>query len=155
VRVRLPWILLALSLALNIFFIGGAVWIKVTHHPPGMTLPQRVERISRELSLEPAQRTALEQFLRTVRQRGTRLRDANLPLIEEAWREMANPNPDTAVVDKAFAEVAENRRSFQQASLEALRGFLATLTPEQRTRFIELVRTRPKPGEQRLWPGVG
>lgn len=153
-KARLPWILLALSLALNIFFIGGAFWVRNTFPGPGIAgREQRIEAIAHEAGLQPAQKEALEAFVKSVRQRGRQLREANQPLIDAAWREMAKPEPDAAAIDAAFERTSANRRAFQRESLQALRSFLVTLTPEQRVRFLEAARHQNKPGN-RFLPGL-
>jgi uncharacterized membrane protein len=137
---RLPWILLALSVALNIFFIGGAVWMHVTHGPLGPA--ERVEAVAKGLSLDATQRAAFDRFIRTVRMRARQLRDANEPLVEEAWQDFAKAQPDEAAVDKLFEQAADNRRSFQIDTGRALRSFLATLREDQRANFIAMIRSR-------------
>ncbi len=137
---RLPWILLALSLALNLAFVGGVFWVHVMHAPMGPG--ERVESVAKGLSLDATQRAAFDRFVRTVRMRARQLREANQPLIDEAWQDFAKAQPDEAAVDKLFEQVADNRRSFQIEAGRALRAFLATLREDQRASFIAMVRSR-------------
>jgi uncharacterized membrane protein len=138
---RLPWILLALSLALNLFFIGGVFWVRSQHHGP-MGPAERIERVTKELALNPDQRAAFERFVRTIRMKARDLRETNQPLVDEAWQDFAKGQPDEAAVDKLFEAAANNRRNFQLETGRALRAFLATLNEDQRVAFIGLVRNR-------------
>jgi uncharacterized membrane protein len=140
---RLPWILLALSLALNVFFVGGVVWVRSHGHGP-MGPAERIERIAKQLTLDADQRAAFERFVRTMRMKALELRETNQPLIDEAWQDFAKAQPDEAVVDKLFEAAANNRRNFQLETGRALRAFLVTLNENQRAAFIALVKNRDK-----------
>ncbi|MDB5405788.1 MAG: hypothetical protein JWL84_700 [Rhodospirillales bacterium] len=141
-RSRLPLILLALSLALNFFFIGGAFWLKSQALRAQMTPPERARLVARQLSLDDNQRAAFDEFIKTARQRTRELREANKPLIEQAWGELAKANPDEALLDRLAGASADNRRRYQVDLAHALRGFLATLSDEQRRTFVDLLRQR-------------
>jgi uncharacterized membrane protein len=138
---RLPWILLALSLALNLFFIGGAVWMRSQGHGP-MGPADRVARVVKELGLDADQRAAFERFVRTIRTKARDLRETNQPLVDEAWQDFAKAQPDEAAVDKLFESAANNRRNFQIEAGRALRAFLGTLNEEQRAAFVAMVKNR-------------
>jgi uncharacterized membrane protein len=137
---RLPWILLALSLALNLFFVGGVFWVRSQHGPMGPA--ERVERLAKQLTLDANQRTAFERFVQTIRLKARDLRETNQPLVDEAWQDFAKAQPDEAAVDKLFEAAANNRRNFQVEAGRALRAFLITLNEEQRATFITLVKSR-------------
>ena len=138
---RLPWILLALSLALNLFFVGGVFWVR-GHGHGAMGPAERFERIAKQLTLDAKQRAAFDAFVKTVRTKARELRETNQPLVEEAWQDFAKAQPDEAAVDKLFETAATNRRNFQLEAGRALRAFLGTLSEEQRAAFIARVRSR-------------
>jgi uncharacterized membrane protein len=138
---RLPWILLAFSLALNLFFVGGVFWVRSQGHGP-MGPAERIEQIAKRLTLDADQRTAFERFVRTIRTKEHELRETNQPLVDEAWQDFAKAQPDEAVVDKLFEAAANNRRNFQLETGRALRAFLATLKEDQRAAFIAMVKSR-------------
>jgi uncharacterized membrane protein len=141
-RSRLPLILLILSLALNAFFIGGAFWLKSQAARMQMSPAERAQQVARRLSLDDDQRAAFERFIHTARQYTREMREANMPLVEQAWKEFAKSNPDEALIDRLFSQAADNRRHFQIELGQALRGFLATLSEEQRRNFIDLLHNR-------------
>jgi uncharacterized membrane protein len=133
---RLVKVALALSLALNVFFIGGLLYSKFVRPTPPLVL------LGRELDLAPDQRTAFQGFLKVVWSKGAALRDENLKLGQQIWDELAQPKPDPQKLAALFADVANNRRDYQTAVGTALLPFLETLTPEQRQRFIEISKRR-------------
>lgn len=141
-RSRLPLILLALSLALNVFFVGGVFWLKIQASRAQMTPPERVALVARDLSLDDKQRAAFDQFVRTARQHTRELHEANTPVIEQAWGELEKATPDDALLDRLTAQSADNRQRYQVELGHALRGFLATLSDDQRHTFITLLRQR-------------
>jgi Spy/CpxP family protein refolding chaperone len=149
-RPRLPWILLAVSVALNVLLIGfgvGFLW----HRPPeggplAMDRQQRVEAVTRELGLQPQQREAFRQFVQHTQQAQRALREKNQPILEATRRELIKPTPDEAALDRLFGEVTANRRAFQDETSHAMRQFLTTLTPEQRDGFLRLWRDRVERG---------
>jgi uncharacterized membrane protein len=133
---RLVKVALALSLALNVCFIGGLLYSKlVAPRAPLMEL-------ARQLNLEPDQRKAFQGFVQVVRSKGMALKDNNLSIGRQIWDELSQPKPDPQKLTALFAEIANNRRDYQTAVASALLPFLETLSIEQRHRFIEISKRR-------------
>jgi uncharacterized membrane protein len=133
---RLVTVALALSLALNVFFIGGLLYSKLVPPTPPLIA------LGRELNLTPDQRKEFQSFVQVVRKRGAALRDTNGKVSLQIWDELSQPKPDEQKLTALFAEVADNRRDYQTAVASGLLPFLETLTPEQRQRFVEISRRR-------------
>jgi len=74
--------------------------------------------------------------------RGERLRQASEPLMGDAWGEIAKPEPDQAKVLQLLDEASALRRDFQHDAVGATVSLLATLTPEQRAKFLADERER-------------
>jgi Spy/CpxP family protein refolding chaperone len=143
VRQHLFWVVLTLSLALNLCFVAGALWIRF-HGPPVPIYPEeRLQQIEPELALNPPQKQAFDVYAHTVRARMQSMRDAIEPLIANAWSELAKPDADETRVMQLFDEAAQQRRSLRRELATATLSFLATLSPEQRAKFVELARQRP------------
>jgi Spy/CpxP family protein refolding chaperone len=142
VRQHLVSILLALSLALNLFFIAGALWIRI-HGPPPMSPAERLEHIGTQLALDPQQKQAFEQYAQAVRTRMQVMHKAVDPLIGNAWSEVAKPDADETKVVALFDEAAQTRREYMREMAPTTLAFLAKLSPEQRAKFVELIRERP------------
>ncbi len=148
-RKKLVWVALALSLTLNICFLGGLGWSVWQRHAEAPMV--RFLAIARDLKLDPAQRASMQQFTRTIRERGRVLRQSNEPLLQQIWLEMAKPQPDQALVARLSEQVTDNRRAFQKDASTALATFLATLNPEQRAEFAAVAMRRNDQVTKRLW----
>ncbi len=142
-RQPLLWVLLALSLALNLCFVAGALWIRFQAPALPMGPEERLQRIGAELGLDPQQKQAFEQYSQAVRTRLRLMHDAVDPLIADAWSEVARPQADEAKIMQLFEEAGQKRRGFMREVATTTLAFLATLSPEQRVKFVELVRQRP------------
>lgn len=133
---RLAKVALALSLALNVFFIGGLLYSKFVRATPPLIA------MGRELNLEPDQRKAFQGFVQAVRAKGASLRETNLAVGRQIWEELSQPKPDQQKLAALFTDIANNRRDYQMAVGTALLPFLETLSIEQRQRFIEIGKRR-------------
>lgn len=138
-RRHLVAVLLALSLALNLCFLGGALWVRL-HTPPPPGPVERIKQAAAQLSLDPQQQVAFNRYFGTLRARIMLMHQEVQPLIAGAWSELANPNADAAAVMQRFDEAAAKRRSFQQQLTTETLAFLTTLSPEQRAKFVDLAR---------------
>jgi Spy/CpxP family protein refolding chaperone len=142
-RRQLFWVILALSLALNLCFIAGALWIRVQGPPLPMSPEQRLQQIEPQLALNPQQKAAFDEYARTVRSGMQSMREAAEPLVANAWSELAKPDADEAKVMLLFDQAGDQRRGFRRELGTATFAFLAKLSPEQRAKFVELARQRP------------
>jgi Spy/CpxP family protein refolding chaperone len=142
-RRHLFWVILVLSLALNLCFIAGALWIRVQGPPLPMTPEQRLQQIEPQLALNPQQKAAFDEYARTVRSRVQSMHEAIEPQVANAWSELAKPDADEAKVMQLFDQAGDQRRAFRRELGTATFTFLAKLTPEQRAKFVELARQRP------------
>jgi Spy/CpxP family protein refolding chaperone len=140
-RGRLLWLALALSLTLNVCFLGGLLWSRMTTEQM-LTPAQRVQQVMQELNLSDDQRDAFRQFVIEARRRTRQLRESNEPLVGRVWEELGKGQPDQAVIDKLVDQATENRHAYQKDMTTVLGRFLANLSPEQRAKFIELAKRR-------------
>lgn len=133
---RWLWIALGVSLALNVLaggYIAGSLWTR--EH-------RGTERIAETLDLDAAQQAAFERHLRSMREGYRRYRDETRPLLQQALRELAKPQPDEAAVEQILDEGLSRRRTLQHEYTRSIRAFLETLAPDQRERFVELMGQR-------------
>ena len=142
-RRHLFWVVLVLSLALNLCFIAGALWIRLQGPPLPMSPEERLQQIEPQLALDSQQKAAFDQYARTVRSRIQSMHEAIEPLVGKAWSELAKPDADDAKVMQLFDQAWEQRRAFRRELGTATFAFLTKLTPEQRAKFVELARQRP------------
>ena len=143
-RHPLLWGALALSLALNLCFVAGAVWIRVQAPALPASPAERLQRIGTELQLDPKQRQAFVRYTEDLRAHMQQMHEKVEPLMSAAWAELAKPDPDQATAARLFDEAGQTRRGLQRELLAPTLTFLATLSPEQRARFVELFHQRPR-----------
>lgn len=136
---RLVLMLLALSVALNLFVVGGALWIRLHPHAVLSFEEKRFQRMARELDLAPEQRAGFDRYVAAMRARTQRMHQELAPLYGAAWQEMAKPQPDEAQVMRLFDEATAKRREFQREATSQTLAFLAVLSPAQRSRFLAIV----------------
>lgn len=94
---RLLAALLAVSAALNLCVIAGAVWTRL-NPPPVQTVSEHFHRLAKSLDLSPQQQAAFDQYVASMLTRSDRLRQAVEPLMDDALAEMAKPGADQARV---------------------------------------------------------
>jgi uncharacterized membrane protein len=137
--------LVAISVALNLFFIAGALWTWL-QAPSGRAAPdQRYEQMAAELKLDAQQRPAFDRYVAAMRSRVDEMRQQVDPLIGSAWEEVAKPQADPARVNELFDQATEKRRAFQRDLTTQTLAFLAVLSPEQRSKFVAMARERRAP----------
>jgi uncharacterized membrane protein len=144
-RRQLLWVVLALSLALNLCFAAGALWVRL--HPPvfRLTPEQRLQQMATELALDPQQQLAFAQYSQTMHRRLTEMREAVRPMVRAAWTEVKRPQADEAKVMQLLDQAAETRRGFLRQMTATTLAFMTTLSPQQRGKFVELAHQRPPP----------
>jgi uncharacterized membrane protein len=143
-RQHLLWVALTLSLVLNLCFVAGALWIRIQEPTLPANPEERLQRIGAQLALDPQQRQDFERYRQTVHAHMQQMREAVEPLLSAARAELAKPDADAATVERLFDEAAQTRHGFQRELLTPTLSFLATLSPEQRAKFVELFHQRPK-----------
>jgi uncharacterized membrane protein len=143
-RHPLLWVALTLSLVLNLCFVAGALWIRIQGPAMPAGPAERLQRIGTELVLDPQQRQAFELYSENVRSHMQQMRETVEPLMSAAWSELAKPDADPATAARLFDEAAQARHSLQRELLTPTLTLLATLSPEQRAKFVELFHQRPR-----------
>jgi Spy/CpxP family protein refolding chaperone len=138
-------ILLIISAALNLFFIAGALWLRM-HEPP--RTPIRPQEFADDLHLNAQQRAAFEQYFHLMRARAQLMRAELEPIITQAWAEFAKAQPDQNQIEQDFEQAATKRRAFAHDATQTTLAFLATLSPEQRQKFVTLLHEHKAPWMQ-------
>src|SRR6516162_10441287 len=152
-RHPLIWVALTLSLALNLCFVAGALWIHIQGPAPPVSPAERLQRIGSELVLDPTYMFALQRYTENLRTHMQLMREKVEPMMSAAWAELAKPDADQATAARLFDEAGQARRSLQREVLTPTLTFLATLSPEQRGKFVKLFHQRPKAGGHPLQSG--
>jgi len=135
-RQRLLIAILAISVALNLCVVAGAVWSRFHPPPPPQTFSERFHRLADTLDLTPQQHVDFDRYVADMATRGDRMRQAVEPMMDAAWTEIAKPDADPARVLQMLDDAGNQRRAFQHEAVTATLSELATLTPDQRAKFI-------------------
>lgn len=134
-RHRLIAALLAVSVALNLCFVAGALWSRFNAPPPS-TASERFRKLEAALNLTDQQRPIYHAYVAATLARTGRQRREIDPVLAAAWAEIAKAQPDNASVMQRFDDASALWRGFQHEAVNATLSLLATLTPEQRERFV-------------------
>jgi Spy/CpxP family protein refolding chaperone len=127
---------LAISVALNLCVVAGAVWSRYNAPAPPQTASERFHRLADSLELTPQQRVAFDAYTAAMVARGDRMRQDVEPAMEAAWAELAKSDADQARVSQLLDDAGNRRRAFQHEAVAATMSLLATLSPEQRAKFV-------------------
>lgn len=141
---RRRWLIVvvAVSIALNLFFIGMvAGHFRHGHRLASLNQRERFERIAADLKMNDAQRTAFQRFQTILRANGAAMRAANVA----AWARIADPETSPDQITELLNTTVKNRTQFQQDVANAMGKFLTSLTPAQRANFIDEARNTPHP----------
>lgn len=144
-RERVLAALIVVSVVLNLFFVAGAAWTRLNRAPPVGGFEQRFQQMAGQLNLDPQQKIAFDRYAATVQSARENLRRQMAPVFEAVQQEIAQPRPDVAHIRQLLDQAAETRRRFQQEAVMQTLRFVATLSAEQRTKFIAIEREHRPP----------
>lgn len=147
-RQRILVALLAISAVLNLFFLAGAAWTRLTPAPSPPGFDQRFRQMAAQLDLDPQQKAAFGRYEAAVQSARENLRRQVGPVFEALQQEISAPQPDMRRVDRLLDQAAATRRGFQEEAVGQTIRFVATLSPEQRERFIAIEREHRAPHPQ-------
>lgn len=139
-RKTLVWGVLAVSLAMNIFFAGGVVYSKVTTERLKASPSARAEYLAERFELTAEQRDRLLAFQSAMVERRQTLRQGFREARDGLLDELAQPILDRERIAQLRREQSETRNAlFEDFTIE-LHQFLATLSPEQREDFVAMLK---------------
>lgn len=138
-RAKLPWILFASSLLLNLFFAGGVVYSKVTAERLRDTPGERVQFVVEELGLTEAERERLLELRHAVSEQRARMREQGAPLRRAMIEEMRKPTLDRARVNELLRERSKLFVSHLTGVMTEMHGFLNGLEPEKKQEFLAMM----------------
>ena len=140
-RLRLPWILFAVSLTLNLAIAGAFGW-HLWHGSEALLDRAPVMQAANSLRLEGVQRQKLDQFRQTARH-AIELRRQNVrPMRRELLDQLSKPSPDFDAVDRMIDQIGDEQGKVQKTMVRAFAEFHASLTPDQRQEFRKRLRER-------------
>ena len=140
----LPWVLLALSLALNAFFLGGHVYGRVHHRDFAHYEADRARYLGEQLGLSDTQIAAFRQMREKTRDLRRNVFGSNREHRTAMWAELAKEQPDQAEIDRRLEAMTNAWLTYQREKIALTREFIASLSAEQRTKYFELAEQRSK-----------
>lgn len=141
-RRNLPWILLAVSLALNLGLAAGALHFEAEAERLAASSEARFETIAARLELTEAQRTGLLAVRAKVQDRREAMGSFRDQRRAALMAELAKPELDRAHLSEVMNGGRDQRRAFFEGLMVDLHGFLATLTPAQKESFLAMAGER-------------
>lgn len=138
-RTKLPWILLAISMVLNVCAVGGFFYAKGRGEARMMDRSPIMAAV-RDLNLTEPQKQALEKMRTDIRKSSNDIRDEMRPLRRELLTELGKPQPDFAAVDRKIDDLGDVQGKRFKAMVRAVHEFQQTLTPEQQEAFRKSIR---------------
>ena len=141
-RHKLPWILFAGSLLLNGVFLGGVLFGWAGLKSDLLDGRRPMAEMAEQLSLTPRQIDGLKALRDDIGARGGAFRQARQSLRAAVLAEMRQPEFDREAVLAVMGENAAERHAFFADVAGDLHGYLQSLEPDQRERFLELAEER-------------
>jgi uncharacterized membrane protein len=139
---RLPWILFAISLALNLFFGAGVIYSKLEAERRYMPPEARIAELAEQLKLSEAQQADLLALSERSRERRQGQRGLWKERRQNLLAELAKPELDRARLAELMRRGRDRRSSSYEELMVDLHGYLATLSDEQRAAFLEMAQDR-------------
>ena len=139
---RLPWALFAVSLALNLFFLGGVGYSWMTTGRLVESPDARLDTVAEQLALSEAEKQGLIDLRGRLREVWSATRSQNGRWRATALEVLADDEFDRAEAMRLTRERYELRGTAVVDSMQELHGYLATLSPDQRRQFVDMAQDR-------------
>jgi len=133
---RVLWVVLAGSLAFNLFFLVGL--LSTAGGPPRPAREEVFDAFADRLGLDADQRAALEKLREDMAAGAEERREAWRKQFDAFLGEIVKDRPEAGVIEAyiAAAPGPEQRRR----SVERILGFMRVLRPEQRRKAVDIIR---------------
>jgi len=139
-RMKWPWILLAASLLLNLFFAGGVIYSKMTAERLRDEPAARFGFVVDELGLSEAERGRLMALRETARSRREEMRREGRHLRQEMFAEMAQTDLDQARIEELLEQRSALFVAFMSGVMAETHDFLGALEPEKKREFLAMMK---------------
>ena len=141
-RVKLLWILLAVSLTANVFLVAGALYTLYGEDDWRAEPSAHIDSVAERLGLSPEQRDGLLALREKARQGRKGSREGRESRRAAFIAELGKPAFDRAGVLALMEARSAKRRARIVDVAQDLHAYLATLSPEQRQEFLAMARER-------------
>jgi Spy/CpxP family protein refolding chaperone len=138
---RVTPILLALSVALNVSFVAGFIFA-ARQLRALETREGRAEWAARRLRLDDAQRESFLRLQGAWRSEVDQVRRRHQAEMDAFWQAAVQDGADAAALRAQLLPLLDAQRQTAADGIEHMLRVLATLTPEQRQKLVEMLRKR-------------
>jgi uncharacterized membrane protein len=142
-RTKLPWILLALSVALNVFAVGGFAYTRYTMNMWHREPAERAAMVADKLGLTAEQRTALTGIIGDLRNEMVRARKERGEWRQGLVSRLSDPNFNIATLETEVRHAADERVRFQLQSAQRMRDLILSMNDDQRQKLQRLMASGP------------
>ena len=139
---RLLWILLVVSLALNLSFVGAWGYSAVVASDRAAAGDEAVEELVQSLGLNAEQRDGLIALRQSARERWRSQGGGRGGLREVVVAGLADTKFDRAEIESRLNERLSGRAGRIAQTMEGVHAYLQTLNDEQRQAFLERAKER-------------
>lgn len=148
---RSLWFLLAASVAVNVFFLAGLVYPQLIGKPASMMSEDPVDAAAEDFGLDAGQVAGLEALRRQIAERRATAGGGASGFRSMMVEALAQPVFDRAAFETRLNERRQARGGMILDMVEALHGYLSTLSPAQKSAFLERSK-EPRFLRELLWP---
>lgn len=138
-KVKPLHIVLAASLAFNVFFLVGTFMAQAEVDRAGAD-EEWIDLLTRELDLDTQQEEKLRAWHEDYALERDQRREEFRSQIERFFDEIVKEEPNQAVIDEFIATAPG--REWRAEMVQRSREFMEILRPEQRVQAVELIRNR-------------
>jgi hypothetical protein len=138
---HLSWLLLALSLLFNVFFLAGYFQARSA---PVETAPANAETVAHELNLDEKQAAVLSGCRASLGEEAPVYHNALALVAQEYRRELGSDEPDPTRLAELVEQEAEIHLQWRLAATDRLVQFIGSLRPEQRQHLVEASSRSPR-----------
>ncbi len=144
VKRRILWILLAGSIAFNVFFAVG--FIQARHTVAKFQSPKgRAEILAERLRLTPEQQKVFWREGRAIARQGLEIAKEIDKVQNRFFAEVQKDNPNREIIFQILSQTNDERARLTRIRTEHWMVVMQSLTPAQRKMFVDLVRARVLP----------
>jgi uncharacterized membrane protein len=142
VKIRLCWVLLAISLAGNLFFIGGYLYSNQMAGNLQRSPQARMEQLTKRLQLDETAKQALLQARDDLVQGSAQFNSSRTELMQGFWGQLNDRDIDRRQLQAQLQQLSELELAHRLQLMQRVDSFLQQLNPEQRQRLLKMLDRR-------------
>lgn len=141
-KFRISWILLAVSLAANLFFVSGYFYANELAGNLQKSPQARMEHLSKRLQLDESNKKALLEVRDSLVDKSIEFGNSRKQLMQGFWGQLNNREIDRQQLQSKLQQLSELELAHRAQIVSSVDGFLVQLNPGQRHRLLQLLDRR-------------